>query len=245
MYQRRRHRRIHPAAQRADRPRAFGLLADRIHRRRNKSRMAPVLLRPAHRKNKILQHLRAAVGVIHLRMEFQAIKPLFRMLYRRHRVIRLPGNRKSRRQIDHMVAMAVPNFRSRRKTAENLRLAGNVQVRRPILPPRRPPHFSAQGVRHPLHAVANPQNRNPQLQHIRIAMRRVRVIHRTGAATQHDPHRLERADLLHLRRARQNRREYFLLADPPRNQLRILPAKIEHHNPMLGTDRGFLTLDCR
>ena len=41
------------------------------------------------------------------------------------------------------------------------------------------------------------------------------------------------------RRARQNRAEHLLLANPPRDQLRVLPAEIEHDDAAAFTHRFF------
>ena len=93
-------------------------------------------------------------------------------------------------------------------------------------------------MREPVHAVADSQHRNAQLQHLGIAQRRVRVIHRARTAGQNDAHGFERADFLQRRSARQNRGEHLLLADAPRDQLRVLPAEIQHHNSLSRAHRA-------
>ena len=127
-------------------------------------------------------------------------------------------------------------------SVNNFEVAGHVQLRRTVFAPRCRSHLAAERMCEPLHPVADAQHRHAQLQHLGIAQRRVLVVHRTRPAGQNDAHGFERANFLQLRGARQNRGEHLLLADPPRDQLRVLPAEIQHHNSLSRAHRasGFL-----
>src|SRR5579863_2714302 len=157
----------------------------------------------------------------------------FAMLDGGHCVLRPPRNLESLGQSDDVVAMAFPDFELARKILEQRRFLANSQFRRPVFAPISPLHSSAKRVRHPLHAIANPQHRQMQLQHLRVADRRARVINGTWTSRKNDPHRFQRANFFQLRGARKDGREDFLLANPAANELRILAAKIENDNAAL------------
>src|ERR1700683_3514625 len=89
-----------------------------------------------------------------------------------------------------------------------------------------------------MHSVANPEYWNGQLQHFRVALRSIRVIHRTWATGQHNAHRLLGANFLDRSCTRQDRRENLLLADPPGNQLGVLAAEIQDNNAAFRAHRS-------
>ena len=187
---------------------------------------------PQIAKTKFSQNFRAAIGVIHFGMKLHAVEFLFGVLDGGDGVVRASGNRESCGNFDHVVAMAVPDFQLVRNAREQFGLARDIQLRRAVFASGRRRHFSTQRMREPLHAVADPQYGNAELQHFGIALRRVLVVHRTRPAGQNDADRLECADFFELRGARQNRGKHLLFADASRDQLRVLPAEIEDHNSL-------------
>src|SRR6266404_1450051 len=230
VHQHGRHGRIHASAQRANRSRFANLLANRFHCLRDKGRPAPQRPRVANLENKIAQDFGAAVRVPHLGMKLHGVKFPRRVFGCGHRVSRLSGDMKSRRESPHVIAVAVPNAQPARQAREQSRTVLYVKFRPPVLSTVGPFHTSAQHVRHPLQAVANPEHRNAERQYARIARRRACVIHGVRSARQHHASRLVLQDLLDARRAWQNRAEHLLFADSPRDQLRILPAEIKHYD---------------
>ena len=135
-----------------------------------------------------------------------------------------------------MIAVAVPDFKFARQTAEQGRgmLLVDIEVRGAVLASLRANHFSAQRVCQPLHPITNSENGDAELQNFCVADRRVRVIDRTWAAGEHEADRFERANFFERSGARKNRGENLLLADAARDQLRVLPAEIEHDDSVAG-----------
>ena len=84
-----------------------------------------------------------------------------------------------------------------------------------------------------LHSITNAQNRNAKIERFGIAVRRILVIHGAGPARQHDTNWLLRAYLVDRSRAWQNRGEDLLLANPARNELRVLASEIEYNDSAL------------
>src|ERR1700760_1806388 len=108
----------------------------------------------------------------------------------------------------------------------------------PVLSAIRWLNFPSHVLGDPLHAVTDPENRYAYTQHSRIAFRRVLVVDRTRASRQDQSCRLEFLDIFNRSRTRQNGAEYLLLSDSPRNQLRVLSAKVQDHYPaVLGLKR--------
>src|SRR5467141_1211871 len=228
---------IHSSAQRANRSRFANLLANRFYRLRDKGRPAPQRPRVANPENKIAQDFGTAVRMPHLGMKLDGVKFPRRVFRSGHRVSRLSGHVESCRESPPVIAVAVPNAQPMRQARDQSRTVLYVKFRPPILSTVSPFHTSAQHVRHPLQAVANPEHRDAERQYARIARRRACVIHGVRSARQHHASRLVLQDLLDARRARQNRAEHLLLADSPRDQLCILPAEIKHYDAAALTHR--------
>src|SRR5579859_1869773 len=88
--------------------------------------------------------------------------------------------------------------------------------------------MAAKSVRNPLHSIANAENRNVLQKHGGIAFWRVCGVNGIWPARKDDSRRFELADFVNGSGARQDGAEYFLLADAARDELRILPAKVQH-----------------
>ncbi len=89
--------------------------------------------------------------------------------------------------------------------------------------------FAPREMRDQLHAVADPQDRNAEVEHATIDSRGARLEHRVGTARENDP---LRGELLHEREVRafggrMDLAVHVLLAHAPRDQLRELRAAIE------------------
>ena len=98
MHQRRGHRGIHAAAQRADGPLVAHLPANGFHRFGDEGRAAPIGPRAANRENEIAQDFRAALGVLHFGMELHREDAPRGILGRGKRLARRAGDVKARRQ---------------------------------------------------------------------------------------------------------------------------------------------------
>ena len=75
-------------------------------------------LAPQISKTKFCRMSRAAFGVIHFGMKFDSVASSARMLDRSDGIVRAAGYVETCGQVDHVVAVAVPDFESCRQTGE-------------------------------------------------------------------------------------------------------------------------------
>jgi hypothetical protein len=83
-------------------------------------------------------------------------------------------------------------------------------------------------------AIADAEDRQAQFQQARVGGGGVRVVNRRRPATEDQAEGLERLNLGDRRGAGQHDGENILLADAPRNQLRILRTEIEDDDGLGG-----------
>jgi hypothetical protein len=86
-----------------------------------------------------------------------------------------------------------------------------------------------------LHAVADAQHRDPELQQRRIQARSARRVHRRRAAGEDQPLRIAAGDLLDADVVRQELGEHAALAHAPRDQLGVLAAVVQDDD-LVGRD---------
>jgi hypothetical protein len=98
---------------------------------------------------------------------------------------------------------------------------------------RRARDLPTQHVRHQLHAVADAERRHAELEHARIAERRVVFRHALGAAGQNQADRLARAERLKGGVERENLAVDRQLTQASSNQLRELRAEIQYENRLM------------
>ena len=89
---------------------------------------------------------------------------------------------------------------------------------------------AAQARHHELEAVADAQHRHPRLEQARRGGRRARGVDRGRAAGQDDRRGAQRQHLRDAHRARHDLRVHLALADPARDELRVLGAEIHHED---------------
>ena len=131
-------------------------------------------------------------------------------------------------QLQGLVAVAHPYLHRRGQPGKQRRLAvldGDIGVA--VLAPRRRTHLAAQMMHDEVQSVADAQDRHAQIEHFGIGGRRIGVIHRRRPARENHADGLVIADFSERDRARQDDGKYVQLANAPRDQLRILRAKIE------------------
>ncbi len=185
-------------------------------------------------EEEVLEDVLPVRGVPHLGVELDAVEPPLAVLECRNRRRGRAGDHlRARRRRGDGVAMAHPDGLLGRQPCEErptpgrqrglaeLRDAGAVDG-------------AAELERHQLHAVADPEGGNAELEQARVDPRCVVRVHRCGAAGQDQRERVAGA---HLVRAEPVRDELGVdagLTDAPRDQLRVLPAEVEHeHRPLL------------
>ena len=106
-----------------------------------------------------------------------------------------------------------------------------------VLAVRRAINGPAEQLGHELQPVADTQDRDAHLEDAAVDERRARLLDAERAAREHDPARLEGADLLHGHRAGVDLAVNVQLADAAGNELRVLRAEIEDED-LLGVQVG-------
>ncbi len=91
---------------------------------------------------------------------------------------------------------------------------------------------TAELLRHRLHAVADAEHGNAELEHDSRRTRRLRIRDRLGTAGQDDALRLEGADFVVRDVPGQDLAVHAHFAHAPRDELRVLRAEIENQDPV-------------
>ena len=107
-------------------------------------------------------------------------------------------------------------------------------MRAPVFPDLGALDRAAQLAGDQLHAVTDPQHRDPELEQPRVELRRPIGVHGRGTAREDQADRVATRDLLWTDVVGQQRREHAALAHAPCDQLAVLPPVVEYHH-LLGT----------
>ncbi len=124
--------------------------------------------------------------------------------------------------------MAHPDRSAGRQAGQQRLVADGTDGGRAVLAPLRRSHPTAELMGHQLDAVADAQDRDPSLPQPRVGLRRVGVVDRCRSAGQDDAHRPAPLDLVPRRVMGEQHRIDVQLPDPPRDELGVLPAEVEH-----------------
>src|SRR6267378_1442291 len=144
-------------------------------------------LRLARSEQEIPEQVSPALCVVYFRVKLDRVDLLFRVLHRGDGILGSSDGSKALRERSNVVSVAVPHAQRGRNPREQAGSAlffriSDAQLRAAIFPPLRLLYRAAERVRDPLHPVANPQDRNSQRQHLRIALGRFSVINRARTA---------------------------------------------------------------
>ena len=231
----RHHRGVHAARQRAEHGVLADLAPDAVDRRVHERRHGPVGRRP-RRVEKVLEHRLALRGVSDLGVELHREDPPGRVGHGRDRAVVGGGQaREARRGREHGVAVAHPH----RHEPVGLRLhagqqplaAEEAQVRLAVLPHRCRHHVATHQVAHGLHAVADPEQRDPGLEEALVGQRSVLLVDARRPAGEHDGGVAAGEHALDGLGARQDLGVDAQLADAAGDQLRVLAPEIEDRDP--------------
>ena len=180
-------------------------------------------------------------GVRDLRVELHAVEtpPLIAHRGEGNRGGRGRDRKAARQGIDP-VAMAHPHVEHRAPVGiapvleliEQARGSGYPHLGVAELPLARARHAPAELLRHGLHAVADAEHRNPEVEHRAGRPRRARLGHRLGAAGQDHPARREAAHpgIAHVPRV--DLAVHPDLAHAPCDELRVLRAEVEDQDAL-------------
>src|SRR2546421_8862917 len=134
------------------------------------------------------------------------------------------------RRLEHGVAVAHPAALLVGRPGEQAAVLAHFERRAPELADRGPLHPAAQLEHHRLHAVADAEHRDPELEQLAREPGRALGIDRRRAAREDQPAWRARPDLLQGHGVRQELAEYAALAHPPRDQLGVLASEVEYEH---------------
>ena len=247
--QRRRHAGIHAATE-TEKHMIFanlrahfgtGLLNERAHR--------PIHVAATDAIDEILQNLPAARGVRDLGMKLDAVELLFRLLDGREwRVVGVTDGTEATREFCQFVAMGIPDVHGVAQFGKERAFPADLELTATVFTLGGMFDFPAEVMGHELHAVADAENRNAQIENLRVWLRRALRINTGWAAAQDQPLRREGTQFRGRRIVREDLRVNLTLANPPRDDLGVLRPEIEddeagssrtsHASSRHGTARG-------
>jgi signal transduction histidine kinase len=99
-----------------------------------------------------------------------------------------------------------------------------------VLPSARRAHLTPQGPGHQLLPVTDPEHRDPEPEHPGVDVRRARLVHRGWASGEDDPGRAAGQQIENGRVVGNDLRVDVTLADPARDELRILGPEVDNQN---------------
>ena len=175
------------------------------------------------------QHVLAVGRVDDLGVELDPVQAALDVLQRGHRRLRRARQRReARRRLVDRVAVRHPARLLRRRAGQQPPWLGDRQLRAPELPHLGALDLAAELQDQRLHAVTDAQHGDPELEQLRIQPRRALGVHRGRPAGEDQPLRPAPPHLLDADVVRQQLREHAALAHAARDQLRVLPAVVEH-----------------
>ncbi len=229
MHQGRRHARIHPPAHRRKHPLPAHLRTNALDRLLNNRGRRPGWRSSANLAHKAAQDLAPARGMMHLRVKLHPIPAALHIAHRRHRAIGAGCKHpKALRQLLNPVTVRHPHRIGPQR--QKWIIGHGLDLRQAIFARLRRPHLPAQGMRQQLHPIANAKHRQTGTQQILGQCRRIVLIDRRRAAGENVATRLNGLHRLSRRIPGEKLAIDLHLAHPPRNQLRILRAKVENGN---------------
>ena len=175
------------------------------------------------------------LGVVHLRVKAHAVETAGRILEGGERTVGGPtGDAEAGRRGHDRVAMAHPDDLLRLEPGEENRIGRQRRGGPAVLPLLAAGHFAARGPRHPLHAVADAEHRDPEGEHVEGGPRRLAVVDALRSSGEDDPGRLPAADFFRAGPRGKDDRENASLPDPARDQLRVLRSEVQDDDSAAG-----------
>ena len=194
-------------------------------------RRRPIARRAADVEDEVADELRAKRSVVHFGMELHGPDAAL-LVGDAGKGIRRDGSAvKARGQFEGLVPVAHPDRKSGRQACEQGGRAvfdGHFGVA--VLALGRGAHLAAHVVHDEMKSIADAQHGHAKFQQLGIGGRGVRIVDRRRSAGQNDAERLQGLNFSKGNRAGQHDGEDVQFANAPRNQLRILRAKIENNN---------------
>jgi len=237
------HRGIDSAAEPAHDASVPDLFGDPGRRLVEKRRHGPVARAPAHGLGKVSQDVDAPLGVRDLGMKEQPVEASCRVFHRCDRCVGARGDHtEPRRRVGDQIAVTRPHANVARERLEEWAVALHPDRGMPEFPLRGRLDTAAEHVRHELHAVADAEHRNTEVEDAILAPWRTLVTNTRWAARQNQPSRTARGQFAEGRLEREDLRVDLELAQAPGDELRVLGAEIEDQERLMSharpTSRG-------
>ncbi len=227
---------VDAAGQRAEHLLVADLLADQLDLLLHDVRGGPVALAARDVVEEVLEHRLAGLRVQHLRVPLHTGEPPVHVLERRDRRAlggsqygEAGGRRVDRVTVRHpdVEVLGDPGQQRARRAHRHRRPAELAQPG--------PADLAAERLRHRLEPVADPERRHPGLEQPGLDPRRALCVHRLRPAGQHDRLRVPGQHLLDRHRVRHDLGVHLGLADPARDQLRVLRPEVDNQNQLMLT----------
>ena len=224
----RRDRRVDTARERAEDAVVAHLLADRLHRSLDHVDRRPVGQQSTAVVEEPLQDRDTVRRVGDLRVELHGVQAALGILHRRDRDdVGVRPDAEPLRLADDRVAVAHPHLLRRLHVGEQHARTVDRQRRAPVLALAGRRHLPAERLGHQLVPVADPEHRDAEVEHPRIQMRRALLVHGRRPARQDDAGGAHLAELGDRDVVRDDLGVDVTLADPPRDQLRVLRPEVD------------------
>ena len=226
------HCRIDATGEAANHPIGADFLAEMVDRLGGKILQPPSPPAAAERAHKVGQNRAAGGGVRDLGMKLQAVH--------RQRLVADCGQRAGGgagkrdevgRNLVDLIAVAHPHLGRLRHSGEQACRGEYVATRPAVFARRRLPDAAAQGIAGQLHAVADAQHRDAQPEDLRVAAGSALLVHAGGTSREDDAARSHLQNSGGRDVVPDDLAVDVLFAHPPRDELGVLGAEIEHEHP--------------
>ena len=235
LHQRGGHRGVDPTGQAADRPPVADLVAHLLDERVGDVGRGPCRVDTGEFVKKPTEHLLSVRGVHHLGVILHARQLPGPVLERRHGRAGADGDHvEALWSSGHRVTMAHPHRLGAGQVAMKLS-PSHFQLRATEFAGTGAGDRSAESQSHGLEAVADAEHRHPEIEDAGVQLRRAVVVDAGRSAGQHDGLRVAGLDLLHTGGVRDHLGVHPRLADPSRDQLRVLRSEVDHQYGTGGT----------
>ena len=233
--QRRAHRGIHAAGETEQYLFTADLLADLADLRFKEALHRVIPGAAADIKEEVFENEIALHGVGHFRMELHAVEPALFVHIRRYGCeIGVTGNAEALGQRRDEIGVAHKHVRRHGAAGKERERGVKGNGEYAVLALRARLDRSAAEMADELHAVADAEHRDAELQHGLVAGRGIVAVYAVRSAGEDDALRRHRADLLHGHFARTDLGIDAVLAHAARDQLLVLPAEIQNQYSLSG-----------
>ena len=164
-------------------------------------------------------------------MELHAVQFTTSVRHRRDRRVRgFADDFKTDRRLFHVVAVAHPHIGFRGNVGEDIAVRQFLHFGIAVFTGNRPFDVAAEFPTHPLHAVANAEDRDARFKNAGVKSRRAVFVNARRSARKDNALRFFRQYLVQVARIGNNFRIYAAFTHAARNQLSVLPAEINDDN---------------